>query len=301
MNKIILGTAMLVGLAIGTPAIAADMPLKAPPPPVVVSDWGGFYFGAQFGEKWKKDDWTTNCINAGGPPLGTCGSALSTSIFPGAPDGTASQSFTNSGFRWGLYAGYNFQVNQYWLVGVEADWGHYDQSSTVGFIPGCAGAACTGGAFGPGPFAGDSTTVRNTWDASLRGRLGFIATPDVLIYGTGGLALQRIEENVTCTSQTFGAASPAGGAACLGPSKSETQQKTLVGYTVGGGLEWKAWQHVVLRGEYRYSEFQQFSPTFFGGQGDIVLQPTIKVRSQIATFGIAYLFGGSEAPVAAKY
>src|ERR1700704_6578474 len=108
MNKIILGTAMLVGLAIGSPVIAVAMPLKEPTP-VVASDWNGVYVAAQFGEKWKKDDWTSTCI-AGGAPLAPCGSALNALQFPGAPDGTAAQSFTNSGFRWGLYAGYNFQV-----------------------------------------------------------------------------------------------------------------------------------------------------------------------------------------------
>jgi outer membrane immunogenic protein len=294
MNKIILGTAMLVGLAIGSPAIAADMPLKAPPPPVVVSDWGGFYIGAQFGEKWKKDDWTTTCV-AGGAPLAPCGSAFNALLFPGAPDGTAAQSFTNSGFRWGLYAGYNFQVNQSWLVGVEIDAGAYNQSSTVGFIPGCATAACTGGAFGPGPFAGDSTTIRNTWDASLRGRLGFIATPDILVYGTGGLALQRIEETLVCSGIT--------GAICSF-NAVETQSKTLAGWTVGGGIEWKVWRNVVLRGEYRYAEFPGFAPVFFPGtSANAEVHANIKVRSQIATFGIAYKFDslGYGGPVVAKY
>jgi len=298
MNKIILGTALLAGLAIASPAFAADMPLKAPVAAPIVYDWSGFYIGAQFGEKWKKDDWDTGCLGFGVSvaPF-NCGGIGN----PFTNDGTGVQSFTNSGFRWGLYAGYNFQVNQNWLVGYEVDAAQYNQSSTVGFIPGCSTAACTNTVF-PGtgntpPFTGDSVTIKNTWDASLRGRIGYIVVPNLLVYGTGGLALQRISETVTCTSQLFGA----GGAACFGLNKSETQEKTLVGYTIGGGLEWKAWQHVVLRGEYRYSEFQQFRPTFFGGQGDIVISPAIKVRSQIATFGIAYLFGGLDAPVAAKY
>jgi outer membrane immunogenic protein len=288
MNKIAVGLAILAGVAIGGPAIAADMPLKAPPPPPVVYDWSGFYFGAQFGEKWKKDDWTTNCVNLGG--LFSCGSALNAIVFPGAPDGTAGQSFTNSGFRWGFYAGYNYQVGYNWLVGVETDIGFYNQSSTVGFIPGCATAGCTG-IFGPGPFFGDSTTVRNSWDGSLRGRLGFIATPDVLLYGTGGLAWQRIEETLICNGLT--------GAMCTF-SQAETQAKTLLGWTVGGGLEWKVWQNWILRGEYRYADFQGFNQVFFGGRGIAEVHANIKVRSQIATFGIAYKFGGG-GPVVAKY
>jgi outer membrane immunogenic protein len=289
MKKIALGLAILAGVATGGPAIAADLPMKAPPPPpAVVYDWSGFYVGAQFGGKWNNDGWTTTCINAGGPPLGTCGSPLSLIVFPGAPDATAGQSFTNSGFRWGFYGGYNYQVTQSWLVGVEGDIGFYNRSTTVGFIPGCATAAC--GAFPP-PFFGDSTTVRNNGDASLRGRLGFIATPDTLIYGTGGVAWQRVGETVICNGTT--------GAICNFTPPTEVQQKTLLGWTLGGGLEWKVWQNWILRGEYRYSEFQSFSPVFFANSGIAEIHADIKVRSQIATFGVAYKFGGPA--VVAKY
>jgi outer membrane immunogenic protein len=289
MKKIALGLAILAGLATGGSAIAADLPMKAPPPaPAVVYDWSGFYVGAQVGGKWNNDDWNTTCINAGGPPLGTCGSPLSLIAFPGAPDATSAQSFTNSGFRWGFYGGYNYQVTPNWLVGVEADVGFYNRSSTVGFIPGCATAACTG-IFVP-PFSGDSTTVRNDGDASLRGRLGFIATPDILIYGTGGVAWQRIGETVICNGTT--------GAMCLF-NHTDVQQKTLLGWTLGGGLEFKVWQNWILRGEYRYSEFQSFSPVFFANSGDAEVHANIKMHSQIATFGVAYKFGGG--PVVAKY
>ena len=41
MNKILIGIAAAVAL-IGTPALAADMPLKAPPPPPAVFSWTGF-------------------------------------------------------------------------------------------------------------------------------------------------------------------------------------------------------------------------------------------------------------------
>ena len=294
MNKVVLGSAILVGLAIANPTFAADMPFKAPVAAPVYSDWSGFYVGVQAGEKWKTDDWTTGCLATGiGGAVFGCGGIANFFV----NDGTGSQRFSNSGFRWGFYGGYNLQVNQNWLVGVEADWGYYKQSASLPFIPGCSTVACNSG--NAPPFAGDSTTVTNKWDGSLRGRLGVLVMPNVLLYGTGGVALQRVEENLTCTSQTF-SPTGAGGAACFGANKSETQQKTLFGYTIGGGLEWKAWQNVVLRGEYRYSEFQQFAPTFFGGQGDIVVPASIKVRSNIATFGIAYLFGGSPA-VAAKY
>ena len=34
------------------PAMAADMPIKAPPPPVVYYDWSGAYVGFNIGGVW---------------------------------------------------------------------------------------------------------------------------------------------------------------------------------------------------------------------------------------------------------
>jgi outer membrane immunogenic protein len=268
------------------------MPLKAPPP-VVVSDWTGFYVGVQFGAKWKKDDWNTTCIDAGGGLLGQCGSALSLIAFPGAPDATRSPSFSTSGFRWGFYAGFNYQLTQSWVAGVDVDWAQYNQSASVPFIPGCATAACTGGAFGPGPFFGDSTTLTNKWDGALRGRLGFLVTPDLMIYGAGGLAFQRIEESMVCNGAT-------GAGACFIGILAETQKTTLTGWTAGGGLEWRLWQNWLLRAEYRYSEFEDRGKLFFFNSGQVQVHADIKVRSQIATLGVAYKFGPG-GTVVAKY
>ncbi len=45
MKKILLSTASLGVLALGSPALGADLPMKALPPPAAVYDWTGFYVG----------------------------------------------------------------------------------------------------------------------------------------------------------------------------------------------------------------------------------------------------------------
>src|SRR5215470_2744646 len=181
MNKIIFGSAMLFGLALAGPAVAADIPLKAPAQPVA-SGWGGWYVGVEAGEKWKSDDWTTNCVEQSSAPLFACGSKNNAVQFPHAPDGSSPHDFKNHGFRIGGYLGANTQQGL-WVYGFEADWAHYNQSSSVVGLVGATALNCCGLGGLPGTTAAfDRTSVTNKWDASLRLRAGYLIIPDVLLY-----------------------------------------------------------------------------------------------------------------------
>jgi outer membrane immunogenic protein len=282
-NKIRFGLAGIFALTISSPLFAADMPVKAPPltPAAAVYDWTGVYIGGEVGGKWTTDKWNTTCVDAGGGPLGLCGSVVSLAAFPGAPDATAANTFKTSGLRAGVYGGFDIQVSPSWVVGLEGDWAGYKQSSTVAGILGCSTAACSGGALVPFNLSGDFTSVKFGDDYSVRLRAGYLVIPTVLAYGTGGVAFQRMSTTLACA----GATSPA----CLF-NHAETQNNTLLGYTVGGGLEWRIAQNWLLRGEYRYSNFGTLKSTFFGNSGDLEVSSNQKVSTQIATGGIAYFF-----------
>ena len=53
MKKVLLGGVALITLGFVGAAVAADMPLKAPPP-VVVNTWTGFYVGADMSAGHRK-------------------------------------------------------------------------------------------------------------------------------------------------------------------------------------------------------------------------------------------------------
>jgi outer membrane immunogenic protein len=59
MKRIVWGTLALVAMA--APALAADLPMKAPPPPPVMPmfNWSGFYIGANGGWASSDDCWST--------------------------------------------------------------------------------------------------------------------------------------------------------------------------------------------------------------------------------------------------
>jgi outer membrane immunogenic protein len=100
MNKTLIGIAAAVAL-IGTPALAADLPLKAPTPVVAAPyDWTGWYGGVHAGAGWLTSGLTTE------------------------------ESGSGVGWLGGVQVGGNWQWRQ-WVIGVEGEfWGSglYDRS-----------------------------------------------------------------------------------------------------------------------------------------------------------------------------
>lgn len=290
MKRLMVGAGMLA-MAVANQALAADMPLlKAPVMAApVASGWTGWYVGGEIGSVKVNNDWQTNCVQAGaivGGGQASCGTALNNLYFPGGPDSTANQSMNNSSVRPGIYAGAMFQVGSNWVFGLEGDYAFYNKTATVAGIPGCSTGACTNFAPTNTPFnlSGNSASIQNKNDGSLRVRAGFLVTPDVLLYGTGGLAFT----NVTVTATCNGATSPA----CTNGIHTDGNSGTLAGYTAGGGVEWKIFQNWLLRGEYRYNHYgDALNSHFFvnSGSGAEFFAKTT-TSAQIATAGLAYMF-----------
>ncbi len=268
MKALVAGVIALIGLSAATPTLAADLPRKAP---IVapVYNWTGIYAGVSAGARWSDTTWTTECLNG----IAGCGGAALNTHNPVSFDSTAA--------RLGGYLGYNWQVAPTWLVGLEADiaWGNNSKTETG--IPGTIAAAAALAA------TGDSASVKEKWDGSLRARLGYLVTPTWLIYATGGVAWQRADLTASCTGVV--AASQ-----CLaGLSASETYSTTKAGWTVGGGMEAAFWGNWLGRIEYRYADYGNINHTFFVGNANVVstLSMSEKLRTHTVLAGLAYKFG----------
>jgi len=238
--------------------------------------WTGFYAGISFGQRWDRADWTTDGFIIPGTP------GVS-SLFP---DTEASLGAARA--RLGGYFGYNYQINN-WVLGAEADIGRAlrDSKSVIG-IPGTG----TGIALVAGTNL-SQTTIDMTWDGSLRARAGYLVAPDVLVYGTGGIAFQHVGETILCSA--FDPA-PTGCGLAGSPDVGSAVNTTLTGWTVGGGIEERLGRHWMLRGEYRYSDFGTFNHTFALGPtaiGDVVA--TTRFTTHLVTLGLAYKFGAPAA------
>jgi outer membrane immunogenic protein len=273
-----------LGVLLATPAFAADMPLKAPPPPAPVFSWTGFYVGAALGGEWADAKWTTTLFAV--PP-----GAKSVTV-----DGSSPRNYDPSSLRAGGYVGYNWQWTPQWIGGVEADLAYANGRVSAAGIPGCA-IACAAGSPGPGV---DTSSVKLGWDASVRARLGYLITPNLLAYGTGGIAWQDTQISATCQHS---GPDPL----CLFlpalPFSTATDSAIRTGWTVGAGLESRIGGNWLLRAEYRYSYFGTWSNTLnlgVPGATPQIVNDQLKISTQIATLGVTYKFGSDAAQAAYK-
>jgi outer membrane immunogenic protein len=249
---------------------AANQAYASITPPVEARNWTGLYLGASGGMRREDHTWTTNTFL--GPPIGPVGQ------WPN------SQDFNDTSARFGGFVGYNVQIGPKLVVGIEGDlaWGN-TKTSTNYVIPG-AGL----GIFLAGPLApNDTSEFKTEWDASLRGRVGALITPDTLAYLTGGVSWQRVKATATCDATT---AFPG---ICVLASRSDTQSKTLTGWTLGAGIESTIANAWTGRLEYRYAQYSDFNALLMPTNCcDGNLNTTISLSTHTFIAGIAYKIGG---------
>ncbi len=270
-------------------AVTAALPVKAPiykAPPVAVASWSGPYVGLGIGIRSTKTDATVTAFTSAGFDL----LALNCAIL--APFGgcVTGEPLNDTAFRLSPYVGFIWQVAPWWVVGLEGDWGFANKTTTLnGMAYPVTGFIDTN--------AADSFSVKTTWDASARGRVGYLVNPSVLIYATGGAAWLHVESTSNC-NPIFGNCDPIS----FRPAVI-AHATTKLGWTIGGGIEAMMWGNWIVRGEYRYADFGTISNTdtrINGFSETQVVSYDLRVKTHTATFGLAYKFDWST-PVVVKY
>ncbi|QGM99165.1 outer membrane protein [Methylocystis parvus] len=306
MKKIALSLAALAVTA-GS-ALAADLPSRKgppvlPPPPPPPPLWTGFYVGLNAGGGWAN----STAIQTVGGPLAVASPLVNPAGFVPLANAFAiagssySTGGSNGGFIGGGQIGYNFQFYNNFVVGIEADIQGIAGSSSNS-APSFSAAPVIGF---PGEVVSGATVSRRNLDyiGTVRGRLGWLATPTLLLYGTGGLAYGGVSMNtawVGVEAPTFGAF-PGFGATAF--------SDTRVGWTAGGGVEWMFWPNWSAKVEYLYYDLGNVTAN---GTATIAapaaliaataLQSTTHFNGNIVRAGVNYHFNwGAPAPVVAKY
>jgi len=148
----------------------------------------------------------------------------------------------------GVFAGYNSQLDAGFVAGAEGDLDFSGFNKTV-----------------PCPTATWACNGYLNALGSLRGRLGY-SFGNVLVYGTGGLAVGSIGGSTSTGGTTF------------------PDRQIRVGWTAGAGVEAMLGDQWSVRGEYRYTDL---------GSADMhfdVTYPAVRVTSHALRVGVAYHF-----------
>ncbi|MEO7815453.1 MAG: outer membrane protein, partial [Sphingomicrobium sp.] len=193
-------------------------------------------------------------------------------------------SFPHGNLVGGVYGGYNFRFNNI-ILGIEGDVNKATGGSSGGNIS---------EDLYPGP--GGMFEVSEKWDASIRARLGILATERLLIYGTGGLAWGRFPayggQEIDPTD-TFYEQNPNWGE---GVNIGTGGKRSKMGVTFGGGIEYALGNHWKLRGEYRYADYGSAKYNYIYDPLDVNTPGVVrhKVTTNRFTVGMAYMFGADE-------
>jgi outer membrane immunogenic protein len=245
----------------GTPALAADLPVKGPvykAAPVELFNWSGCYIGANTGGAWanKRVEGTSRTPIPGAMALDR-------------------GSYTADGWAYGGQIGCDYQFNNNWVVGIRGMWdGAHIRGSHA--LP----LAASFDEF-------ESDNVKIGQFGTMTGKLGYLLNPTLELYGLAGVAWVRDHYFLATV--------------IIGESASATQTRTGYDVGVGlswmFARNWDLWveydymgfggKHVTLIGE--------------GADSGQTFGLDVKQHVSKVLVGIDYRFDWGKAPVSAKY
>ena len=230
-NKLSTLLAVLISIGAAHVARAADMAMKAPPPPQPASyNWAGWYAGGNIGYGWGVPSDPGVSFVDPGPTIGFG------AYFAGG--GNVTPNLKPSGVIGGGQIGYNWMLTPNWVGGLVAD------------FQGSAMKSSASNTVTVGPTTTNQANSENIdWFGTVRAKLG-VAQNNWLLYATGGLAYGRIS-----TSGNF--VIPPGTAVNFNGSNATTN----AGWTAGVGLNYGLTSNWILGVEYLYVDLGHVSHT----------------------------------------
>jgi outer membrane immunogenic protein len=201
---------LVVGIAATfwvAPAIAADLPVKAGPllPAPTYNSWTGCYIGGNVGEAW---------VRKGVSEVGIFTTVENSPLSPAS----------GSGLAYGGQVGCDYQVSGTWVFGVRGMWD---------------GTNVKGSSAGPSQGGGQIFNFDAQSFATAVARLGYLLTPQLMLYGVGGVASTHDRYSIVV----------------IGPADSGSVSESRTGYDVGAGVAWMLNSNWDFWVEYDYMNF----------------------------------------------
>lgn len=226
---------------------AADLPPAQSSPvltaPASVFSWAGFYVGAYAG-----------------------GAFGSVNVF--VPATGLHHNESPSGGAVGGLAGYNYQFNPSFLIGVEGEGGWQGYSQSINFISGL----------------GDPATqhIDTDYTARIRGRLGY-TVDKALFFAAGGASFSALRMRLYD----------------IPDNAAFSISKDYAGWNIGGGVDYAFTSNWIGRIEYIYDGYGTKNYTF-GAMTGLFARHDVRPEQSTVRAALIYKFGAPE-PVVAKY
>lgn len=219
-------------------------------------DWSGPRLGLTVGHEW--------LASRGKATFGDGGTGA-------VPEGESAD-IDAADLRLGLLAGYDWQLNDRWVVGLEADgqWGQSKASQNAASTEALVLYNSDGTTYYPDYSRLQATTSYEfDWTASLRARIGY-AVGRSLFFASTGPALMgetQIRTQYRDASKNLSLAQPVG--SFTDPAFVETVKEVRKGWTIGAGGEIALNDHWSVRGEYFYTRFGDHDFDFGQARGGV--------------------------------
>jgi opacity protein-like surface antigen len=242
----LLASVAVISVTLTVSASAANVAIPAPP--AAIWSWTGFYFGGHAGYGWGRDPFVDATFGGKAPLNGV----------------------KSSGFVGGFQAGANWQLGA--LVGgaeIDLSGTGIKGSTSASSISSFANLA-----------VGISQTQADKFDtlASARGRLGYAVWPNVLLYGTGGLAWSRFEK-----TQAASISIPP-----LSIVTTNVTPSSRFGWVAGAGAEARIGQtNWLARVEYLHYDFGDSGSQLPADSG----RTSGHLTTDVVRAGLSYKFG----------
>ncbi|WP_162009670.1 outer membrane protein [Methylocystis heyeri] len=268
------GDGAVPGAAPGLPALK-DSPDASSPFPV---SWSGLYFGVNAGYGWSGDNSTNFRYFGSGGFVDLWASGAVPSGFR----------LNSDGFVGGAQLGYNYQLSDKFVGGVETE------------IDGVVAGVNAANWLAASPLAYVQGLRSQHSFGSVRARLGYLATPALLAYATGGLAYGETDLSAAWFSPALKPALNAGGS-WLG------YQDLRTGWVGGAGVEWMFLPKWSAKLEYLYYDLQTATTlplqAVYGSKGRVSsAYYQARFNGDIVRVGVNYHFNfGAPAPATAKF
>lgn len=219
--------------------------------------WTGFYLGAHMGAGS-----TTGRSSNSDYPTGTFASTFADDIIP------IGQSLRSDTMLGGLLAGYAFQTGPL-VIGVEADLSAGRSKGTALHVHPCGCGVIN-----------TLATQSMDWMSTVRGKLGVTPLPNLLVFGTAGLAIGRVENTFSSASDPAFFSLTADGSG------------VRTGFTYGGGAELALSSALSARLEYLHydlgSETLVAPYTVLGFNAGAGIISQFRITGDIVRVGLAY-------------